>query len=132
MKELEEIRSIKESVENELLKRPGVTGVEIGYKIVKGKKTDELAIRVHVRKKSDVPRDQMIPTNIDGVKTDVLERDWVASADTQRYDTLKGGISISQCQVNNDAGTLGVLVTDSTTNEPLALSCWHGTCRYYW
>ena len=51
MKDLDEIRRIKQSAENELLRRAGVTGVEIGYKITNGKKTNELAIRVHVKEK---------------------------------------------------------------------------------
>ena len=45
MKTLSEIRPIKQTGEADLLKRPGVTGVDIGYKYVGGKKTDVLAIR---------------------------------------------------------------------------------------
>ena len=43
MKKLDEVRRVKEGVEKELLTLPGVTGVDIGKKIVGGEKTDELA-----------------------------------------------------------------------------------------
>ncbi len=36
-------------------KRPGVTAVDVGYKIKDGKLTDELAIRVYVKRK--LPRE---------------------------------------------------------------------------
>ena len=126
-KGLDEIKRIKESVENELLKRPGVSGVDVGYKITKGEKTEELAIRVHVRKKRrDVPKNQMIPDKIDGVKTDVLERDWVlACPDTATYDPLVGGISVGRCDDTFGFGTLGIFVVDNETNSIMLLSNWH-------
>lgn len=75
----EEIRRIKARVEGDLLKIPGVTGVDIGYKQVGGKKSDVLAIRVYVRSKKPadaVPPAELIPPTIDGVPTDVIERDF--------------------------------------------------------
>lgn len=77
MKSLKEIRRIKESAEEKLLNLPGVTGVDIGPKIVNGKKTDIMAIRVYVNKKKDVPAKIAIPKEIDGVPTDVIERKFV-------------------------------------------------------
>ena len=71
---LEEIRKIKEEVEEDLLKLPGVTGVDVGQKIVRGQKTDELAIRVYVKEKKDVSEEEMIPKRIRGISTDVIER----------------------------------------------------------
>ena len=59
------------SVEADLLKLPGVTGVDIGPKIVKGKKTNVMAIRVYVKKKRKVPG--AIPKEIEGVPTDVID-----------------------------------------------------------
>ena len=79
---LEEIRRVKEEVEKELLKIPGVTGVDIGYKYVGGKKTDVLAIRLYVeKKKKDVPEKEMIPKKIDSIPTDVIERRFVLHSD---------------------------------------------------
>jgi hypothetical protein len=102
-KSLSEIQSTKEAAEDELLQRPGVTGVDIGYKYVNGKKTDEIAIRVLVEKKKDVSSDKRIPEVIDGFKTDVIQRKFVLhplkipvaeitpQADTGNYDPLTGG-----------------------------------------
>jgi hypothetical protein len=75
MKTLAEIRPIKQDREAGLLKQAGVTGVDVGYKYVDGKKTDELSIRVYVEEKKaeqDVPANERIPKTIKGVKTDVI------------------------------------------------------------
>ena len=69
----EEIRRIKKRVEQELLKRPGVTGVDINYKTVNGVRTDTLAIVVYVKKKRDVTGPDRIPAEIEGVPTDIVE-----------------------------------------------------------
>lgn len=77
MKSLEEITKIKTEVEKELLQLPGVTGVDVGYKYVGGKKTDILAIRVYVKKKRDVSGKDAIPKRICDIPTDVIEREFV-------------------------------------------------------
>jgi hypothetical protein len=71
---LAEVREVKERVEASLLALPGVTGVDVGYKVVAGRKTDLLAIRVYVASKQDVPGEQQIPAVIAGIPTDVIER----------------------------------------------------------
>ncbi len=76
-KSLDEITRVKTEVEAELLKLPGVTGVDVGYKYVGGKKTDVLAIRVYVKQKRDVPEKYAIPKKIRGIPTDVIEREFV-------------------------------------------------------
>ena len=49
-------------MEEELLGRPGVTGVDVGYKDVGGEPTDEIAIRVMVeKKKKSVPEKEKVP-----------------------------------------------------------------------
>ena len=45
---------IKEANENALLNKPNVIGVDVGFKYVGGKRTDEIAIRTFVKKKEDV------------------------------------------------------------------------------
>ncbi len=77
MKSIDEVRRIKEMSEMELLKLPGVTGVDIGPKIVNGKKTDVIAIRVYVEKKKVVSGEISVPKEIQGVPTDVIERRFV-------------------------------------------------------
>src|SRR4051794_18924561 len=123
-KNLDKIREVKKSAEKELLGKQGVTAVEVGYKIKDGKKTDEIAIRVHVKEKKDVPQDQIIPPEIDGIKTDVIQRKYVPQPlkmsmeelatlpDRGTYDPLTGGISIGPCRSIGSppsvfAGTLG-------------------------
>ncbi len=111
MATLLEIRPVKQNFEAELLNRQGVTGVDIGYKIVGGKKTPELSIRVLVqKKKKDVSAKEKIPDEIGGIKTDVIERrfipqprwkrvaDLAIHADTGNYDPVRGGVSIGPCR----------------------------------
>jgi hypothetical protein len=143
VKPLSEIIEAKKAAEAELLQRPGVTAVDVGYKYVKGKRTDKLAIRVHVAKKTDaVPPYERIPPEINGIPTDVIENKYVAqvakapvntllSADTGEYNPLQGGISIGPCRsVGGDvyAGTLGAIVRDRATGATMLLSNFHVMC----
>ncbi len=144
-----QVVAVKESVEAELLKRPGVTGVDVGYKEVKGKPTGELAIRVLVADKkpaNKVPEDQKIPPEVNGIKTDVIQRRFVLFrepsnrmrvedisllADTNHYDPLTGGISIGPCRSVGGyvfAGTLGAIVKDNATGSQMLLSNFHVMC----
>ena len=133
----------KESVEDDLLKRPGVTGVAVGYKYKGGRRTDQVAIQVFVAKKMDVPDSEAIPKEIGGHPTDVIERvfkphpvgvrvtDLTPMADTGTYNPVKGGISIGPCRAIGGyvyAGTLGAVVTDNAGGNPLLLSNFHVMC----
>lgn len=144
MATVDEIIAIKERVEAQFLAAPGVTGVDVGYKEVGGQATDQVAIRVHVATKTDdIPADQRVPAEIDGVPTDVLERRYelqvltqqVAEvspqADTMHYATLQGGVSMGPSRVINGsifAGTLGAVVIDSVSNQHAALTNFHVAC----
>lgn len=80
MKNIDDIRKIKESHENELLEIPGVVGVDIGQKKVDGKPTTIIAIRLYVKKKlteEEIPAAEVIPKEIEGIPTDVIERHFV-------------------------------------------------------
>jgi hypothetical protein len=133
----------KESAEDDLLRRPGVTGVGIGYKYVGGVRTSQTAIQVFVNQKRDVSGDQTIPREINGVPTDVIQRTFELHparknvlelepmADTGTYNPVKGGISIGPCRAIGGfvfAGTLGVPVRDRATGNPLLLSNFHVMC----
>ena len=61
---LDEIRRIKDAAAAELMGRPGVTGVDVGYKYVGGQRTDEVVICVHVEEKKDVPAAERITATI--------------------------------------------------------------------
>ncbi len=139
-----QLRRAKEAAETDLLSRPGVTGVDIGYKEVGGKPTDQLAIRVLVEKKRrEVPAAQRVPAEIGGFPTDVIERKFelhvaqktldqvTLQVDTGTYDPLKGGISIGPCRAVGGfiyAGTMGLMVTDNATSQQMLLSNFHVMC----
>lgn len=143
MPSFEEVLARKEEIEARYLSQPGVTAVDVGFKEVGGQLTDQLAIRVHVAAKKDrVPAAQRVPTEIDGIVTDVLERDYElqivaeavdvsAQADTTHYATLEGGISMGPSRVIGGsifAGTLGAIVIDNASNQHAALTNFHVAC----
>jgi len=146
MKAVPEIVQVKEGVETDLLKRPGVTAVDVGFKYVGGKRTDEVSIRVFVeKKKKTVAKSEQIPETINGIKTDVIERkyelhqfrnrkkveDVELQVDAGRYRPLKGGMGIGPCRVVGGyvfVGTLGAIVKDSPSGNPLCLSNFHVMC----
>lgn len=129
MKSLDEIKTIQLDIEEELLSRPGVTGVGLGYKQVGCEITDELAIRVYVQEKGNQAEGcREIPFQIQGVVTDVIESKLIHlnPPSTELYkqtrqaavhDPLKGGISIGPCRtigVHAFVGTLGAIALDNT------------------
>jgi len=151
-----QIRPVKQRIEDELLSRPGVVGVDINEKVSNGKPTGELAIVVYVEKKK--PKTQLgageaIPKEIEGIPTDVKEEkielhaakvalvDVVPLIDATKYTTLHGGISMGPCRsVHLDppdvpssgnyifVGTLGAIVTDRATKAAMALTNFHVAC----
>ena len=149
-----EIRPTKQRVELDLLARPDVTGVDINYKTTKGRMTDRMAIVVSVKKKkskSSLKADELIPKEIDGIPTDVIEEEIVlhrpalAEVETQidksTYATLEGGISMGPCRsvyleppdvptagYYIFVGTLGVFVRDRTSHDVMALTNFHVAC----
>jgi len=70
------VREVKARVEDDLLKIPGVTGVDIDEQLTGGSPTGVAALVVFVTHKLDpaeVPAGELIPRRIDGVPTDVRE-----------------------------------------------------------
>jgi len=144
------IRPIKKRVEDELLARPGVVGVDIGEKTTGGKPTGRPAIVVYVGVKHHSQR-YAIPVQYSGVPTDVVEDAFVphralAWSDgvhgAERHQCLVGGIGFGPCRairfvppdvpVPGDysvVGTLGALVTPrSSTPRVMALTSFHVAC----
>ncbi len=143
MKKLTEMRKVKKASETDILERPGITGVDIGYKYKSGKKTGDLAIRVFVKEKKDVPEEEKIPKMINGIKTDVIQRNFVlhplrvraagmtVMSDAVSYDPLKGGISIGPGRSIDGyvfVGTLGCIARDNATKDTMLLSNFHVMC----
>lgn len=72
--ELARVRAVKAAYEKELLRKPNVVGVGIGFRQREGKLTDELAIVVSVTHKvplEDLAPEDRIPGEIEGVPVDV-------------------------------------------------------------
>jgi hypothetical protein len=66
-------------VRDEWLRRPGVTAVDVGYKIKDDEITDELAIRVHVRRKlppEALEEWERFPEQLGRFSVDVIEADY--------------------------------------------------------
>jgi S1-C subfamily serine protease len=141
-----QIQRAKASAEKDLLKLANVTGVGVGEKITKGQRVGKACVRVYVKKK--LPKDrvgkgQLIPASVGGVPTDVIEREFVLHpasvalsdlelmADAGTYDPLTGGISIGPCRAVGGSvfvGTLGLVVEDNNTGDPMMLSNFHVMC----
>ncbi|ULA58113.1 MAG: hypothetical protein LZF60_20163 [Nitrospira sp.] len=129
--DIERVRQIKTAAEDDLLSRPGVTGVDVGYKFVNGQKTDEIVIRIHVADKKEVPPDQKIPDTIQGVKTDVIQKQFRPAGDRGYYNPILGGIDIGPLRavdLESIAGTLGAIVVDNDTQDRMLLSNYHVLC----
>ena len=108
-----------------ILGKPNVVGVGVGLKSAHGRTTGELALTALVRKKvpeAALAPQEMVPAELDGVPTDVLEvGDLRALANrTQRARPAPGGVSIGHPLVT--AGTLGGIVRDRSTGRRLILS----------
>jgi endonuclease G len=121
---------------------PNVTSVGVGYKIVDGQPTDQLAIQFTVRNKAQPESlseldTVLIPPSLEvngvTVPTDVLERDYrpafievdAAPKDERkaRAEVLRPGLSISNLVTKG--GTLGCFVRERASGSVVILSNWH-------
>jgi hypothetical protein len=63
-------------VRDDWLGRPGVTAVDVGFRYRDGRRTDEIAVRVHVRSREAVerlPAAQHFPEQLGSVPVDIIE-----------------------------------------------------------
>lgn len=135
-----------DKVRKSWLRRPNVTAVDVGYKIRETEITDDLAIRVHVKRKLPIealPEHEVFsisekPNQLGSFSIDVIEAEYapaqmpVAAMEAEavdrrsRVDPLAGGISVGHPRVT--AGTLGAIVWDRTDCKVCMLSNWHVLC----
>lgn len=120
-----EIESVLHAHKGRLLRRRNVTGCGIGFKEVRGEKTDTPALILFVNKKrplSMLALEDRIPPEIAGVRTDVIEIGSVRllSDRTRRVRPAYPGVSIGHYRIS--AGTFGAVVYDAETRSPLILS----------
>lgn len=129
------VRQVKEAAAASLMARPEVTGVGVGHRFVGGRRTEEVCLRVYVRRKrprSELRPDELLPEAIDGVRVDVVEADPVAlagEANRRRHDPLVGGISAGAFVPPVEiTGTLGAFVVGDRDGQVELLSNWHVLC----
>ncbi|SMB91351.1 hypothetical protein SAMN00808754_0426 [Thermanaeromonas toyohensis ToBE] len=108
----------------ELMELPGVVGVGIGNKLVRGEDTRRPALVVLVKKKtplSSLKREERIPKLLGKAETDVLEVGELRLLGRTDYQRpAQPGLSIGHYKIT--AGTFGAVVKDRRTKEPLILS----------
>lgn len=141
--ELRIVRAAKARYERELLENPDVHGIGIGYRRRDGRKTDEVAIVVHVQRKreaKDVSPRNMVPDSVrfhdrEGkervVHVDVVEqpipvaevRCGSCSTDLEaRERPVPGGYSAGPPSSVSTGGTLGGWIWDNVTEQAVAIS----------
>jgi hypothetical protein len=112
--------------QGDLLRRRGVVGVAIGFRNYKEQVTDQLAMAVLVQQKKPVEAlsaEDVVPPDISGARTDVVEIGRLEALVNPRdrfRPNIPAGVSIGHYKVT--AGTLGAIVFDRNTGEPLILS----------
>lgn len=107
-----------------LLSKRNVVGVGIGYKVTDGERTDQLSIITMVERKFDedfLSSQDIVPKTYAGFPTDVIATGkFKALETTGRHRPAPGGVSIGHVDIT--AGTLGCVVRNFFTDEPLILS----------
>jgi hypothetical protein len=68
---LERATEVKSRLEKDLLSRPGVNGIDVGYRMADGQPTTEVVIRVYVQHRDQAPD---IPAQVEGIPVVVIER----------------------------------------------------------
>jgi endonuclease G len=128
-----QLQQAYEEARRDYIKRGDVTGVDIGYKYVEGRRTDDIVVRIHVKEKKSetaLEVEEIFPKEINGIPVDVIQGVYglqVAMKPSPlrktRRDPIQPGLSISHPTVT--AGTLGAIVYDNTTGRRCILSNWH-------
>jgi hypothetical protein len=124
----DEAVAIKTRVAPQLLALPGVTAVGLGSKEVAGQPTGELALKVFVVRKrppDELDAADLIPAEIDGLRTDVIEGGEIRlvvdppgavilndNTDDTRSRPLVGGRRIRR-EGSGYAGTVGCFLVDA-------------------
>ena len=117
---------VKLRVESQLLSLPGVHTVDFGGKLKGGQPTGEYAIIILVEKKrpaSELSSEELIPREIEGVKTDVMEAGLPVLHALEGGNRILARINLPGV-VSNTPGTLGcfALTTDTTPPKAVLLS----------
>lgn len=119
------VARVKETHKQDIMSKPNVVGVGVGYKESNGQRTDELSVVVLVRQKvpqAGLKPEARVSPQIEGVRTDVIQvgNPRALQTPTSRWRPVPGGVSIGHYQIT--AGTFGVVVRDRATGTRLILS----------
>lgn len=134
-------------VADDWVQRDEVNAVDVGFKFTGDKRTDELAVRVHIRRKID--EQELAARGIEafpeeltgGIPVDVLQATYATRDDTsalghdmaadatpsernKRVRPVQPGFSCGSSGLTN-VGTIGAVVFDRESGEPMLLSNWH-------
>jgi len=112
---MEEVKRVKNRVEDRLLQIPGVNAVGIAPKVVGGQRTGELAITVFLTKKKplhELSPEEVVPHEIEGIKTDVEEKGPIQILAER---PIIGGMPIGVSDV--PGGTLGCILTPASGGD---------------
>ncbi|MFC7492646.1 MULTISPECIES: hypothetical protein [unclassified Nocardioides] len=109
-----------------LLGFPNVHDVDFGFEFTDGAPSGRLALRVHVDRKRSLRGLKVadrVPDEIDGVPVDVIEftPEEQAIPRTAVHVPVRGGVRLANV-MSAGGGTLGMIVFDRDTLQPLAIS----------
>lgn len=125
MSEQRDVTQVKEAVKEDILARPNVVGVGVGYRRYRGQPTSQMSVVVLVSQKipkAGLDPQAMVPTEVQGVRTDVVQVGVLRAqqAPTDRWRPAPAGVSLGHYKVT--AGTFGAVVRDRTSGARLILS----------
>lgn len=123
MKVDENILKAKASAVEDLLNRPGVTGVDVGLKNIGGQRTDQIVIRVFVKEKKNVPEAERLPQTINGIPTDVIQS--APRLLSAFLNPLQGGLTIQNSNSQRSTGGMVVFNAFQGVGQPMMLTCYH-------
>ncbi|HSX30161.1 MAG TPA: hypothetical protein VLE73_06400 [Candidatus Saccharimonadales bacterium] len=130
-------KKVLDSIKDEWLRKPGVTGLGIGYKTTGGQmNVNQIVLKIYVNQKlsdAEVKARKLtaVPAKIDGVVTDVEQLGTLRPAASasgsrdDRKDPLVGGLTVGVNTKPFWFGTLGSIVFDRGTGQQLVLSNQH-------
>jgi hypothetical protein len=110
---IESVRAALKERAKDLLARSNVVATGVGYKVTRGKRTDNLCIACSVEQKvaaSTLSSQDLVPKEVQGIPTDVVKTGIfrVFQAPTGRFRPAPGGVSVGHKDIT--AGTLGCWV----------------------
>ena len=108
-----------------VLSKPNVVGVGVGFREVRGRRTDEMCAVALVRQKipkAGLAPEALVPSKLEQVSTDVIQVGTLRAlaSRTDRQRPVPGGVSVGHYKVT--AGTLGGVVRDKSSGTRMILS----------